>query len=246
MKALILAGGYATRLYPLTQNQAKPLIKVADQPIVSHIMKKIEKVKEIDEVYVVTNNRFYPDFELWAKNNKFSKKIKVINDGTKSNETRLGAVGDLHFVLKKENISDDLLIIAGDNLFGFELRDFVDFFKERKSSTVAFYDMKDIDKVRGKYGVGILDGSRVIGFEEKPLDPKSALASTACYLLTAKDLLRVGKYVEQGKVDHPGDLIKYLAKESEMHGFVFTEHWYDIGSFEALKEAEKEYGQIKR
>ncbi len=246
LKALILAAGYATRLYPLTQNQAKPLIKVAGREIIAHILDKIETIKEIDQIFIITNNRFYPDFEAWLKGQKYSKKIKIINDGTVSNETRLGAIGDLNFVLEREKVKDDMLVIAGDNLFGFSLKDFIGYFKKKKSSVVAFYDLKDLEKVRGRYGVGILKDSRVVDFEEKPLDPRSSLASTACYVFKNSDLQKVEAYIKQKrKVDHPGDLIKHLAQVSEVHGFVFSEHWFDIGSFESLKEAEAAYSKKK-
>jgi len=241
MKALILAAGYATRLYPLTKDQPKPLIKVGDKTIVEHILAKIEKIDEIDEIFLVTNNKFYQHFVDWHDNYQSNKNIKIINDGTLSNEDRLGAVGDLNFVLKKENIKDDLLLIAGDNLFGFSLRDFINFNKDKKTSIVAFYDLKDLMKVKGKYGVGILNGSKVIDFEEKPLVPRSSLASTACYLFSRDDLNLVDVLINEKSADNPGDLIKYLTERSEVHGFVFDEHWFDVGSFESLDIARKKY-----
>ncbi len=240
MKALILAAGYATRLYPLTENTPKPLLTVGNQTIIEHILEKLEQVENISQAYVVTNDKFYPAFDDWSKKARSSLKLKVLNDGTSSNEDRLGAVGDIHFAIQKEMINDDLLVIAGDNLFGFSLLDFVDCFWKKNSSIVAFHDLKNVEKVKGKYGVGILKGSKVVDFEEKPLNPKSSLASTACYLFKKKDLAQI-EMVARKKADAIGNLITHLAEHSEVHGFVFEEHWFDVGTYESLEEAQKVY-----
>ena len=242
----MLAAGYATRLYPLTQNTPKPLLKVGEKTIINYILTKLEEVKEVKDVYVVTNDKFYSTFVNWGKTVTSSFKLKIVNDGTKSNEDRLGAVGDIYFVVEQEKIKDDLLVIAGDNLFGFSLLDFVDFFKDKNSSIEAFHDLKDKHKVKSKYGIGIMQGSRVVDFEEKPTEPKSSLASTACYFFKKNDLLHIQNLVKTGKVDAPGNLIKYLAEKSEVHGFVFDEHWFDVGSFESLEEAKKVYERCEK
>ncbi|MBI2125031.1 nucleotidyltransferase family protein [Candidatus Woesearchaeota archaeon] len=241
MQALILAAGYATRLYPLTENTPKPLLKVGNKTIIEYILVELEKVPGLNQVYIVTNDKFYPDFVNWSKNIKTSCKLKILNDGTLSNEDRLGAIGDIHFTVQQEKINDDLLVIAGDNLFGFSLSHFLDFFKNKNASVVAFHDLKDPQKLKGKYGVGILQGSKIIDFEEKPLQPKSSLASTACYLFKKGDLPRTKILVAMGKADAPGNLIKYLAQDSEVHAFIFEEHWFDVGTFESLEEAKKVY-----
>jgi len=241
MQALILAAGYATRLYPLTENTPKPLLKVGHKAIIEHILDQLEKVAGITQANVVTNDKFHLAFANWAKTIKSSLKIRIINDNTKNNEDRLGAVGDIQFVLEKENITDDLLVIAGDNLFGFDLADFVRFFENKNAPVVAFHDLKDKNKVKGKYGVGIVQGSKLINFEEKPLNPKSSLASTFCYLFPKNLLSRIGSYAKEGKLDNGGDLIRWLVNTNEIHAFVFDEHWFDVGSFESLEEAQKVY-----
>ena len=231
-KALILAAGYATRLYPLTENQPKPLLKVANRPIVEHILEKLKRADNVNEVMIVTNARFYDHFRIWLNHFDYPKEIKIINDGTISNDDRLGAVGDINYVLKEEEINDDLLVIAGDNLFGFQIQDFINHFQQ-----------KDINIVRNKFGVAILCNqvSKVVDFEEKPAEPKSTLAATACYVFHKEDLKHVETAVEKGKADNPGDLVKYLVKASEVHGFVFDQHWFDIGCIEGLKKAEEVY-----
>ncbi|MEK6809929.1 MAG: nucleotidyltransferase family protein [Nanoarchaeota archaeon] len=241
IKVLVLAAGYATRLYPLTENTPKPLLKVGEKTIINHILFKLEEIKEVKEVYVVTNDKFYSTFLKWGKASTFPFKLKILNDSTLSNEDRLGAVGDINFVIEQEKINDDLLVIAGDNLFGFSLSRFVEFFQNKNSSVVAFRDLKDRNKVKDKYGVGIVQGSRIIDFEEKPAEPKSSLASTACYLFKRNDLAYIKNMMNLKKVDALGHLIKYLAEKSEAHAFVFEEHWFDVGSFESLEEARKVY-----
>ena len=243
MKVLLLAAGYATRLYPLTENQPKPLLEINGQSIIGHILDKVKSLPEVSEVFIVTNHRFYDQFRVWSNHFPFPKKITLIDDGTLSNTDRLGAVGDINFVLRERDIKEDLLVIAGDNLFGFSLRSFLNFYNADRKSVVALKDLRDPEKIKGRYGVGLLEGRKVIAFEEKPVRPRSTLAATACYLFTKNDLSLVEKSIYQGKADNPGDLVKYLVKESEVHGFVFNEHWFDVGSFESLREAEELYGK---
>lgn len=241
MKALILAAGYGTRLQQLAESKPKSLLEVGNKAVLEHLLENLKKVPAISEVFIVTNHRFHDQFRVWLNHYRFPKNIKLIDDGTLSNEDRLGAVGDLNYVLNEEEVDDDMLVIAGDNLFRFSLPQFVDFFKMKGKTIVAFHDLKETDKIRKKFGVGLLEGSRVVDFEEKPAKPRSTLASTACYLFSKSDLENVQKFIEFGKTDNPGDLIRFLAKESEVHGFVFTQPWFDIGSPESLEEARRAY-----
>jgi glucose-1-phosphate thymidylyltransferase len=243
MKAIVLAAGYATRLHPLTENQPKPLLDVGGKPIIERIVDKIQEIEEVDKIFVVTNDKFHPMLRAWAMEHQAKKKIKVINDGTFKNDDRLGAVGDLNFVVQEEGIDDDILMIAGDNLFGFDLTNFLSFFKEKRSSVLAFCDLKDKEKISNKFGVGILsEEKKIIDFEEKPAEPRSTLAATCCYVFSKKDVKEVANFVRVSrKWDNPGDFAKWLAKRNDFHGFVFDEHWFDIGSFEGLEEANKFY-----
>lgn len=243
MKALILAAGYAVRLYPLTEQQAKPLLKVGGKAIIDHTLEKLNEVPAIKEILVVTNSKFYEDFVQWNAGYQSHHNITIINDGTKSNEDRLGAIGDLYLVLQQQHINEDLLVIAGDNLFQFSLKDFVNFFYQEESTVVAFHDLKEVEKIKGKYGVGIMNGHQLIEFEEKPINPSSTLVSTACYLFTAADLLLVQDLIHRGLVDAPGHLIRWLLEKSRVRGFVFEESWFDVGSSESLREAEEVYHQ---
>ncbi|MCK4589120.1 MAG: nucleotidyltransferase family protein [Nanoarchaeota archaeon] len=245
MKAIILAAGYATRLHPLTENQPKPLLTVGEKLIVEHIIDKINQVEEVNEILIVTNNKFTPHFESWLSNYKTQKPIKIINDGTLTNEDRLGAVGDINFVIKKENINDELLIVAGDNLFEFSLKNFVQYYKEKNTPVLAFYNLKEKSKLANKFGVGILDqNQKLVDFEEKPAKPKSTLAATVVYALKKEDVAKISEYIDVSeRWDNPGDFMIWLSKQTDVHGFTFTEKWFDIGSFEALEEAYNIYGK---
>lgn len=231
----------------MTENQPKPLLKVGGKPIVEHIVDKIEEIKGVDEIFVVTNHKFHHLFEGWCRGYKSKKRIEVVNDGTLKNEDRLGAIGDLHYVVKEEGFDDDVLLIAGDNLFGFSLERFLEHFNGGKHSVVAFCDLKDKAKVANRLGVGILDEvSRLVEFEEKPAEPRSTLAATCCYLLSREDIKKIPDYIKgSNKYDNPGDFMKWLIKRSPVEGFVFDEHWFDIGSFEGLEEANNFYSKIK-
>ena len=241
IKAVILGAGYATRLYPLTHNTPKPLLKIGNKPIIEHILYRVLEVEAIDSIFIVTNDKFYPHFMEWKRHYHANVPIKIINDGTKTNEDRLGAIGDIDFVVKKEKIDDDLMVIAGDNLFEFSLRHLAEFFRHKGGSCVALYDLEEESKVAGKYGVvRIGENHRIIDFEEKPQMPKSTLASTACYIFSRDDIEELERCIaEHKKPDNSGDFIKYLSSKKHVFGFVFTENWFDIGSHEQLKEADE-------
>jgi len=246
MKCIILAAGYATRLYPLTLDRPKPLLPVAGKAMVEHILDKIEKVDDIDEILIITNNKFFNDFRNWRRKFSFSKPIKIINDNTDSDDDRLGAVGDIGFAVKKEKVEDDVFVVAGDNLFEFDLRKLFEFFKEKKTSVIALYDVKDKAIAAGKYGVVEIDkDNKIISFEEKPEKPKTSLISTACYIFTEEDIEELKKSLaEEGKYDNPGDFIKWLIEKREIGGLGFKEKWFDIGSKDKLKEADVEWSKI--
>ena len=243
IKGLILAAGYATRLYPLTKNKPKALLEVGGKTILDHIVEKLEQVPDVDEILVITNNKFSLDFEQWVNEKKSSKKIKIINDSTLSEEDRLGAVGDIEFAVMEQKINDNLLVVAGDNLFEYSLKKFADYFEEKKSTLVACKKFPSKQELAGNYGVVELDSqNRVIGFEEKPQNPKTQIGATGCYIFTKQDLQTILVFLKEGNSpDNPGDFIKYLSEKKHVFGFVFSEKWFDIGSFEALGKAREEF-----
>ncbi|MEM3126633.1 MAG: nucleotidyltransferase family protein [Candidatus Woesearchaeota archaeon] len=246
MKCIILCAGYSTRLYPLTLNKPKQLLEVGDKLMIDYIVEKVNELKTVDEIIVVSNNKFYEQFDDWRKNVSSNKKITIVNDGTNSNEERLGAVGDIHFAVDKLNINDDLLVIGGDNLFQFSLQEFHSFFLDKKSSIIAVYDLLDPKKLAKKFGVVELDNkSKIIGFEEKPAEPKTSLASTACYVFSRKHLDLLKECIEKSHTpDNLGDFIRWLSNKEVIYGFTFIEPWIDIGSPEEYKEVQKQFSKV--
>jgi len=243
MKAIILAAGYATRLYPLTKNTPKSLLEVGNRPIIDHILDKLGAISEIDEVFVVTNNKFYSNFQEWANKKDHSKKIIIVNDQTTSNDDRLGSLGDVRYVLDNKKIDDDIMVLAGDNLFDFSLEEPFNIFRNKNKSVVVLYDVKDIELAK-HYGIVEIDeNNKMIDFEEKPKNPKSTLSSTGIYIYPkiVKDSLI--KYLEEnGQNDKAGNFLEWLHKNDEVYCSVTKERWIDIGTLDQLEKAKKEYG----
>lgn len=249
MKALILAAGYATRLYPLTENMPKPLLKIAGRPMIDYIVDKLKEINEVDEIFIVTNAKFFNHFKKWAREINFDGKIKIINDGTKSEDSRIGAIGDINLVIKRERIKDDLLIVGGDNLFTWGLGDFVSYALGKKPAlTVGLYDVKN-KAAASRYGVaGINRDRRIINFEEKPSLPKSRLAAMCLYYFPREKLSLTGEYLRGiknlCKNDATGNYIRWLYAKEPVYGFVFRGRWYDIGHVDAYKTADKVFTQF--
>ena len=249
MITIILAAGYGTRLYPLTLDKPKALLTVGGKTILDRLVNEIERIKECKKIIIVTNEKFYKNFEAWAKKVKYSVSIKVINDKTKSNETRLGAIGDINLVLEEEKIKgEDLLVTGSDNLFEFDLEDFVRFGRgKRPFSSIALFDIKDI-ALSKKYGICSIDkGSLVTDFEEKPQAPKSTLAATALYFIPKEKVSKIFEYMKTNlSKDAPGNLMKWFAKVDKLFGYVLKETWYDIGDVNSLKKADEEFKQREK
>jgi glucose-1-phosphate thymidylyltransferase len=230
VKALILAAGYATRLRPLTDVIAKPLLPVGGRPMVDWILDRLAETSA-DEIHLVTNARFAPDFERWAKD----KEVQVHNDGTTSNEDRLGAIGDIDFV----GLDDDLLVIASDNLFDYSLADYEAYWRAKGGSAVAVLDVEDRELAK-KYGIVEVDeDDRIIDFVEKPDRPPSTLAATATYLYRRDHAALVPTYLAEGNPpDQPGNLVAWLHKREPVYAYRFPGAWYDIGDQAQLLEAD--------
>ena len=236
MKALILAAGYATRLRPLTDTWAKELLPVGGRPIVDRIVQNLARVDEVTEVHLVTNARKAPWFHEWAN----GRDVTIHDDGTTWNDDRLGAIGDIVFVVDRIGADDDLLVIAGDNLFDFQLGDLVAFWRTKGvASAVAVRDVGSLDLAR-QYGTVDLDADdRIRSFVEKPPEPTTTLAATATYLYHREHVPLIRTYVEtEANADQPGRLVAWLHEREPVYGWVFTEPWYDIGDHDQLLEAD--------
>ena len=236
MKALVLAAGYATRLRPLTDDIAKPLLPLAGRPMLEYLVDAIEKAG-VGEVHVVTNSRFAHDFETWAAGRTG---VRVHDDGTSTNEDRLGAIGDMQFAIEQAGLDDDLLIVAGDNLFEFELREVVDFWRaKRDGSAIAAREVTDPELLR-QYSVLEVDaGDRVTSFVEKPEEPRGTLAGVAIYVLHRDHVPLVRRYLDEGNVpDQPGRFFAWLSERAPLYAYRFAGDWLDIGDREQLLEAD--------
>jgi glucose-1-phosphate thymidylyltransferase len=236
VKAIILAAGYATRLRPLTETWAKELLPVGGRPIIDWILDAIGEVTEVDAVHVVTNARKAPAFQEWAR----GRDVVVHDDGTSSNDDRLGAIGDLSFVIEQAHLDDDLLVIGGDNLFEFSLSAFVAYWDGKgRASAVAVRDVGSRE-LASQYGIVELDADdRIVDFLEKPEDPPSTLAATATYLFGRRHVPLVRAYLDAGNApDQPGRFVGWLYQHEPVYGWRFDEAWYDIGNLTQLLEAD--------
>jgi len=242
MKALILAAGYATRLFPLTKKYPKPLLEVKGRPIIDYIIEKLELVSSINEIYIVTNSKFIIEFRKWAKTIKSSKRITLVDDLTRNNQDRLGAIGDIGFVMKKKKIREDLLVIGGDNLFNGSLQGFLTAAKKNIApASLGLYRLKRKNDAR-RYGVVKLDKlSRVVSFQEKPKQPQSNLVAMCLYYISKKYLNLLSVYMQDGKrsADATGSYIAWLKDQVPVYGYVFRGAWFDIGDYKNLNTAEK-------
>jgi len=239
MKALILAAGYATRLYPLTLDKPKSLLKIGQRPIIDHILDRLTIIGEIDEIYVVSNQKFFSQFKEWqASLNSLLTTVKLINDRSTSLEDKLGAIGDIGFAIKEKNIDDDLIVIASDNLFDFDLRQFIDFAKKKipYHSICLYLAQNRIDLSR--FGIVQLNEDfQIIGFEEKTEYPNSNLIATCIYFLPKERLHLISEYLSSGNHnDTPGFYIRWLVQNDKVFGKICDGIWYDLGDFDSLSQ----------
>lgn len=247
MKALVLAAGYATRLRPLTDATAKPLLPVAGRPLLDYVCDRIDEVEEISELHVVSNARFVAAIKRWAESRQGRLRPLVQDDGTRSNEERLGAIGDIRFVVERAGLDgEDLLVVAGDNLFEFSLAAQIEFWRSRSAradgaavSCVAVH--RCAEELLSLYGVVVLDeDGRIRDFVEKPASPPSDLIATASYVFSGWHLAMIDRYLAEGNSpDQPGNFLAWLHSREPVFGFVFEQLWLDIGDQEQLREADE-------
>ncbi len=239
MKAIILAAGYATRLYPLTINKPKALLTINNKPIINYIVEQINTIDVVDEIYVVTNHKFIDSFADWQNEIESRAKITVLDDGTTSEQDRKGAIGDIAFVIQKMNINDELLVVAGDNFFTYPLKNYYDFYKQKDKDCVCVKVWND-EKTLRNFGIALLDqNNKVLDIEEKPENPKSNTVVFAMYLYQKDTIPLFEKYLSQGNnPDAPGNFPAWLYKQKEVYAYTFKGECYDIGTPESYQEVQ--------
>ncbi|MBP5342928.1 NTP transferase domain-containing protein [bacterium] len=244
MKCLILAAGYATRLYPLTENFPKPLLKVKNKTIIDWLIDDIETSKKVDEYIVISNHKYYNHFYDWSKTKNIN--VCVIDDMTMTNEERLGAVLDIKYAIDKLNLDDDLLIIAGDNLLDFSLNSFIDYSINKATSCVMRYYEKDIDKLIKCGVVTIDDSDRVLRMTEKSLTPETHWCTPPFYYYLKEDIKLINEAIKDGcNTDAPGSFISWLCKNRTIHAMEMPGNRYDIGNLESYEKVQKIYNGIE-
>ncbi len=245
MKCLILAAGYATRLYPLTENFPKPLLEVRGKTILDWLLDDLARTDEFEEYIVISNHKYYPQFQSWAGTHRLP--IRVLDDGTVSNETRLGAVRDIAFAVEKLSLSGDLLVVAGDNLLDFSLSRFLRYAREKGTSCVMRYWEGDLNKLR-KVGVAEVDeNGRILSMEEKPAVPKSNWCTPPFYYYKADDVPLVKRGIEEGcGVDAPGSFLAWLSARTAVHAFEMPGKRYDIGDLESYRAICESYQGLEK
>ena len=243
MKCLILAAGYATRLYPLTENFPKPLLEVGGKTILDWLVDDIDTAGLVDEYVVISNHKYAHHFEAWAKTK--AMKVTVVDDGTSSNETRLGAVKDIQFAIEKLGLADDMLVIAGDNVLDFSLTQFVRYAKEKNTSCIMRY-FEPKDQKLTKCGVVEIDeNDRILSMEEKPAQPRSHWCCPPFYYYTRQDATLVEKGIASGcGTDAPGSYIAWLCTQTTVHAMEMPGRRFDVGNLESYNKIKEEYKGI--
>ena len=243
MKCLILAAGYATRLYPLTENFPKPLLEVQGKTILDWLIEDIEKSGLIDEYVVISNHKFAEHFEKWADG---KNKITVVDDGTDSNVTRLGAVKDIQYAIDKHNLDDEMLVIAGDNLLDFSLTTFMEYAKDKKASCIMRYFEPSEERLHKCGVVTIDDLDKILNMVEKPAEPESHWCCPPFYFYTREDAKLIQKGIDAGcGTDAPGSYIAWLSTQVPVYAMEMPGKRYDIGNLESYRKVQEEYQGIK-
>ncbi len=247
MKIIVLAAGYATRLYPLTLTCPKPLLPVAGKPMIDYVLDHLATIGGIDRIYIVTNARFAGQFQKWADDNRARKRkfdLTIVNDHSTDEKNKLGALGDLHLVISRENLDDDLIVVAADNLFSEPLEGFGKFCREKQAPVLAVYDVGNLEEIR-KYNAITLDAAgRVTFFEEKPAHPTSTITGIALYYYPRSTVPLIKQYIAEGNnPDQPGRLVQWLYPRTPVYTWSVPGLWYDIGSKEALEEANRVFSK---
>jgi len=249
MKLIILAAGYATRLYPLTLTRPKPLLDVAGKPMLEHVLDNLRTIPYIDHAYIVTNAKFADHFKTWADSYRpqglhFS--FTIINDGSTDDSNKLGAIGDTHLVLTKSGIDDEIIIVGGDNLFSDDLQEFGEFCRMKSAPVLGVYDVGDLDEIKKYNAIDIDETGQIKFFEEKPAQPKSTLTGIALYYYPKSVLPLVDQYISEGNnPDQPGRLVQWMYTRVPFYTWTVPGTWFDVGSKETLEEANRVFSDLK-
>lgn len=243
MKAIVLVAGFATRLYPLTKDTPKGLLKLGDKSLLDYLFEKVEKVKEIDEAILISNDIFYKQFLDWKDAYKGRVKIKVLNDYSTCNDNRLGAIGDMQYVIDKCKIDDEIMVLVSDNYFDFELKDFYEFYKQKDADCILGTEFDDIEKIRNRYGVAVLDkDGRVLDMVEKPSEPPSKFVAYASYIYKKETVKMIKQYLDEGNnKDAPGNFVSWLHKRKPVYAWRFDGECYDIGTVDIYNELQERF-----
>lgn len=236
MKAIVLSGGYATRLWPITKRRPKMFLPIGETTVIDRILSDLEDEDRISEVYVSTNERFADEFRTHLEESGFEKPTLSVEETTTEDE-KLGVVGALAQLVDREDIDEETVVIAGDNLVGFDVGEFVDFFERESGPVLAAYDVASREEAKS-YGLVTIDGKTVVDFREKPTDPNSTLVSIACYGFTPETLDALSVYLESGRnPDEPGWFVKWLQERTTVTAFTFDGVWFDVGTVEGYLDA---------
>lgn len=249
MKIILLAAGYATRLYPLTLNCPKPLLPVAGRPMLNYVLDAIAPIEGVEEVIVVTNSKFHEHFKEWARKNPVrfgDKPVSVLDDLTTTDANKRGAVGDIHYALVQKRIHEDIMVLAGDNLFEKDLKLFGEFCRDRKTPALGIYDVGSTELVKKYSSVEVDANGRLLSFEEKPTKPSSTLSGIALYYYPKEVLPMVDRYIAEGyNPDQPGRLMSWIYQQTPVYTWKVQGHWYDIGSRDELEEANRVFLEMQ-
>jgi glucose-1-phosphate thymidylyltransferase len=247
VKLIVLAAGYATRLHPLTLNQPKPLLPVADKPMMEHVLDNLMPVDEIDQIFIVTNDKFAEHFQRWANNYKTGDKVRpieIINDRSTDDASKLGAIGDLNLVLNQADIDNDIIVVGGDNLFSKSLEGLSDYCRGRQAPVLGVYDVGNLEEIKKYNSIEIDDQDRITFFEEKPEQPKSTLTGIALYYYPRAVLPLIRQYIAEGNnPDQPGRLVQWMYPRTPFYVWRVPGIWFDVGAKETLAEANRVFSQ---
>jgi glucose-1-phosphate thymidylyltransferase len=247
VKLIALGAGYATRLYPLTLNQPKPLLPVAGKPMIEHVLDNLATVGGLDHIFLVTNDKFATHFSVWSE--EFQRAhaglpITIINDRSTDDSNKLGAIGDIDLVLRSAEIDDDVIIVGGDNLFSISLEEFGDYSRERNTPVLGVYDVGHLEEIKKYNAIEIDSEGRITFFEEKPAHPKSTLTGIALYFYPKWTLPLIRQYLAEGNnPDQPGRLVQWMYQRTPFYVWRVPGIWFDVGSKETLEEANRIFSQ---